>query len=120
MPSVQYVTATITAGSSNSNTINTNQLEVDSITTGSNTTGSTITFLVSIDGTTFVPLYNNASAEYSILSGSAPNAPARAYYVADDILDSFRSFKICLGTSASRINQVTDPAIFTVALINHR
>jgi hypothetical protein len=120
MSNTIYVTATIGAGSSISNAINTNQFVVDSITTGSNTSGSTLTFLVSNDGTTFFPLYTNANVEYSILSGSAPNAAPRAYYVADDALDSFRSFKICLGTSASRINQVTDPAIFAVALINHK
>lgn len=70
-------------------------------------TNAAITFAVSQDGSTYVPLYH-ATAEYTPLSASTG---ARASSLALDAMRAWNFIKVRSGTAASPVNQGADRAI---------
>jgi hypothetical protein len=115
----RYISASIVVGQSQSNAIILNgQPVVGLMASASNVSASTVTFLVSTDAVNFYPLYNNASAEYSVMSGSAANTAIRGYAVDPTSFRAWKAIKLRLGNSASAINQTTSNALFTVVAAN--
>ena len=106
-------TATIVAGSSMTDAILLNDLTIVGISTGSTIANNTLTMLVSIDGTTYTPLYNT-NGEYTItaMTGSAISYNLTATPI------QFNYIKFRLGTSGSSINQVGSP--LNISMITKR
>jgi hypothetical protein len=71
------------------------------IVTGSHITATSITFLGSGDGVTYYPLYDDASTEVSITTGSY----ARAYSLLPTTFYAWNYAKVREGTSASAVLQ---------------
>ena len=79
-------------------------------TTGSNISGSLISFLVSNDGVTYVPLYDETSTEVSFTITTA----ARGYILEPQNSWPWKFMKIRLGTSASSKAQAAVTTNFTL------
>lgn len=69
--------------------------------TGSYLTASEITFLVSTDGVDYYPMYDSASAELSLTTGSY----ARSYSLDAESFFAWDYIKAREGTSTSAVNQ---------------
>lgn len=96
-------TGSIVVGNTTTNPIKLNELNAVGITTGSNITATTLTFLVSVDGTTYTPLYDSASTEVSLTVTTA----ARSYSLSPGVFYPWNFVKIVEGTSASNVAQKT-------------
>lgn len=96
--------ASIVIGNTTSNPIVLNQMTpVGLLTSASVITGTSITFLVSDDGTTYVPLYDDTSTEVALTFSGSPrawNLPVKSFF-------GWTFMKIRLGTSASAKAQAT-------------
>ena len=79
-------------------------------TTGSNISGSLISFLVSNDGVTYVPLYDETSTEVSLTITTA----ARGYVFVPQEVWAWKFMKVRLGTSASSVAQKIVTTNFTL------
>ena len=73
------------------------------ILTGSVVTGSQVSFLVSGDGTNFVPLFDSTGTEVTVPVG----AVAGGYNVDNSIFNPFYFIKLRLGESGSSVAQQT-------------
>ena len=105
--------ASIVVGNTTSNAIVLNQMTpVSLMTSASVITGTAITFLVSTDGTTYVPLYDETSTEVSLTAA----ASSRAWGLAIKAFFGWPFMKIRLGTSASAKAQATYDAPFSLLL----
>jgi hypothetical protein len=101
----------IVVGGTMTNVITLSEFQALGITTASNVTASTLTFLVSLDGTTFYDLYDETSTEVSITTSASAN---RAYRLNVPSLLGWNKFKIREGTSASPVAQQTNNVVFNV------
>jgi len=72
-------------------------------------TAAGIAFKVSVDGATYVPLYDgrtpSAPVEYGFASGDVPTAEARAFALDPSVFAGFNYLKIVSGTNAAPVNQ---------------
>jgi len=97
-------TATFAVGESETDSITTNERTlVGLIITGSVITASEVTFLVSMDDSSFYPLYNDESTEVSLTTGSY----ARSYSTNPLEFSGWKFIKAREGNSASAVNQAT-------------
>lgn len=98
------ISGSIAIGQSQSDSIQLNEgTPVGLIITGSTVTGTAMTFLGSVDGTNFYPMYDNTGIEVNITTGPSSRMIAldtASFYDANFI-------KCRLGTSASPVNQAT-------------
>lgn len=108
---LNYKSGSIVVGQTRSNAIilGENNTPVG-ITTGSNITGTALTFLVSNDNITYLPLYNSDSTEISLTVTTA----ARSYELQPLETWGWRFMKIREGNSASSVAQATVDTLFTV------
>jgi hypothetical protein len=97
------ITGTFSIGQSQTGIIQLNELTLCGLTTGSNLSGSVLSFLVSLDGSNFYPLYDSSSAEVTI----SVSAASRAYAVDPSSFYSWNFIKLREGTSASAVLQAT-------------
>lgn len=103
--------ASIVVGATTSNPIILNQMTpVALLTSASVITGTTVTFLVSADGTNYVPLYDETTTEVSLTFSGSP----RAWGLPIKNLFGWTSMKVRLGTSASAKAQATYDAPLTL------
>ena len=105
--------ASIVVGNTTSNAIVLNEMTpVALMTTGSVITGTSITFVVSTDGTTYVPLYDETTTEVSLTFAGSPrawNLPVKSFL-------GWTFMKVRLGTSASAKAQATYDAPVSLLL----
>ena len=108
---LNYLSASVVVGQTTSNRIilGENNTPVG-ITTGSNITGTVLTFLVSNDNITYVPLYDDTSTEDSL----TVTTDARAYSFLPTQTWPWRFIKIREGNSASAVAQATVNTLFTI------
>lgn len=66
-------------------------------------TAAVLTFLISVDGTTWVSLYNADGTEYVVQAGAS-----QCITLSPDDFDAFRFVQVRSGTSASPVNQGAD------------
>lgn len=100
----------IVVGQSQSNAIQLNDLTAVGLTTGSNISGSMLSFLVSVDGATFYPLYNSSGTEVTYSASSV----ARAYVLDRDTFLAWNFIKLREGTSGSAILQAGVNTLFNI------
>jgi hypothetical protein len=105
--------ASIVIGATTSNPIVLNEMTpVALMTSASVVTGTAITFLVSTDGNTYVPLYDETSTEVSLTNTTA----ARAWSLPVKNFLGWTFMKVRLGTSASAKAQATYDAPISLLL----
>jgi len=105
-----YVTKEFTVGQSQTEAVTLNEKTLTGlIIAGSSITGTKITFLVSTDGSSFYPLYDNVSEEVTLTVGGS----ARGYGLDPKSFMAWGFVKARLGTSASAVSQagVNTPVI---------
>lgn len=108
---LNYISGSIVVGQTTSNALILGENKTPlGITTGSNITATALTFLVSTDGLTYYPLYDNTSTEVSLTVTTA----ARAYSMQPLNTWSWRYLKVREGNSASAVAQKTVDTLFTL------
>ena len=111
----KYISGSIVVGQSQSNIFSLNEdSAVGLVISASTVTGTAMTFLGSIDGTNFYPVYDNTGTEVNISVG------ATARIVAFNISSfyPYNYLKCRLGTSASAVNQATYDTTLTLVTKN--
>ena len=108
---LNYFSASIVVGNTTTDTIilGENNTPVG-LTTQANITSGSLTFLVSKDNQTFLPLYDSDSNEISLTVTSA----SRAYELLPLQTWAWRFMKIREGTSASSVAQASSNTLFTI------
>jgi hypothetical protein len=113
MNRVIVTSASIVVGQSTSNPIVLNSYTPSNLSTSASVvTGTTITFLVSHDGTNYMPLYDDTSTEVSLTAA----ASARAWGLKPGAFFGWSYLKVRLGTSASAKLQATYNLPMTITL----
>jgi hypothetical protein len=103
----KIIDTTIVTGSTVTDSIKLNELMlVGLISTGSYMSGSMVSFLVSIDDVTFLPLYNSDGTEVTF---SSTNGKIQAWALDPNDFYAWNFIKVREGTSASAIAQATQP-----------
>lgn len=104
--------ATILNGASLSAAIDLGTAKIARIDMPSAWTAASITFAVSLDGVTYVNLYDAAGVEVTITT-----AVDRAIYIATDAFKTVRYVKVRSGTAGAAVNQGAN-RIITLVLID--
>lgn len=105
--------ASIVVGNTTTNPIQLNSyIPTGLIISGSVVTSSALTFLVSDDGTTYYPLYDDLSSEVSLVDANV----ARAYKLDATVFSAWNFMKIREGNSASAVAQATYNALFKLIM----
>ena len=111
---LRYISGSIVAGQTTSSRFILGETNTPiGITTGSNITGTKLSFLVSNDNITYLPLYDATSTEVSLTVTTA----ARAYELEPLNTWAWRFMKVYAGVSASAVAQAVS-TYFTIITKN--
>ena len=95
-------TGTFVVGQSQTEAVSLNEKTLSGvILSGSSISGSSLSFLVSVDGSNFYPLFNNSNQEVILTVGGA----SKAYNLDPDVFKAWLHVKARLGTSGSAVLQ---------------
>jgi hypothetical protein len=82
-------------------------------------TAADIAFKVSVDGVTYVPLYDartpGAATEVTIASASVPTSAARGFALDPSVFAGYNYLKIVSGTNALGVNQGAARTLYVLA-----
>jgi hypothetical protein len=79
-------------------------------------TAADIAFKVSVDGVTYVPLYDartpGTATEVTIASASVPTSAARGFALDPSVFAGYNYLKVVSGTNASGVNQGAERTLY--------
>lgn len=107
-------TATIADGAALSGAVDLRGTTLLGVMTPAAWTAAAITFDVSIDGTTYAPLYDSTGAEVTIPSASIATAAGRAFALDPVWGVAWNYLKVRSGTAAAPVNQSGAARVLTL------
>ena len=104
-------TLTIPAGQSASDALDTADMIPLGVITPGAWTEAALSFQVSADGSTWIPLYDQYGSEVSIPSSAIPTGAARAFSIALANVAAWRFIRLVSGTNATPVSPAASRSI---------